>query len=82
MFERLVARGKWIMALFEAILMYPFGVPFIHWGMESLRLSDGNEVERNQVVREVEYVPDRSDAFFVGIDAGPDTSQSNGMGGE
>ena len=63
-------------------MMHPVGMPLFHRGMLLLRIADGDKIERNQMVREVQDVPDRGNAVVVRIKAGPHSAEADGMGGE
>lgn len=62
--------------------MYPFGIPLVHRGVFLFRIADGDKVEGHKPVGNVEYCPDGGYAFFMGIDTGPDSAKTYGMGGE
>lgn len=62
--------------------MHSVRVPFVYRGMLLFRIADGNQIERNQLFRDVEDSLDGADSFGMRIDAGPDPAETYGMGSE
>ena len=61
--------------------MHPVGMPLFHRGVLLLRIADGDKIEGNQMVREVEDFPDRDNAVVVRIKASPHSAEADCMGG-
>lgn len=58
------------------------GMPFVHRGVVGGRVAERDEIEGDEGVGNVEEPAHGRDPFFMRIEAGPHSAQTDGMGGK